>query len=224
MHRVGAVTEPVLERAGGRLARCLQDRAVNVEQPAVVAAAYPLGTDETELERGTAVRTVALQQADRAAAVAEHHQLLAEDLQCDRQVLEFVGVADRLPEPPHVLAAGRVRADMGEFRIFPRNLPMMVTAVARLQERSPGRHGKPPVPGGRPQSCRRIMNLSDRRRQECCAAVGNAKNAGGRRLSRRRSDSPAASRAARKPRDRCQPTGLVCSRGCRRWTASNASS
>ena len=78
------------------------------------------------------MRAMPLQQADRAAAVAKHHQLLAEDFDRQRQVLEVIRVADRLPEPAHVLAAGRVRADMGQLGILLRNVPMMVTAVARL--------------------------------------------------------------------------------------------
>jgi hypothetical protein len=39
MHRLGAVTEPILQRAVGWLARRFQDPAVNVEQPAMIAAA-----------------------------------------------------------------------------------------------------------------------------------------------------------------------------------------
>src|SRR5712691_755892 len=39
MHRIGAVAEAVLEGAVGRLARRLEDRAVDIEEPAVIAAA-----------------------------------------------------------------------------------------------------------------------------------------------------------------------------------------
>src|SRR5438874_1871812 len=68
--RVGAVMEPVLERAVRRLARGLEDRPVCGEQPPVVAAAYPPALDQPELERGPAMRAVQLQQARIAALVA----------------------------------------------------------------------------------------------------------------------------------------------------------
>ena len=133
VHRIGAVAEPVLQRAGRRLAGCLQDCAIHVEQPAVVAAAYPLGADQAELERRAAMWAVPLQQPDRAAAVAKHHQLLAEDFDRQRQVLEVIRVADRLPEPTHVLATGRIRPDMSQFGILLRNVPVMVAAVTRFK-------------------------------------------------------------------------------------------
>jgi hypothetical protein len=51
-----------------------------------------------------------------------------------------------LPEPSHILPAWGIRADMRQLSVLVRNLSVMIGAVARLQERSPGyRHGKPPV-------------------------------------------------------------------------------
>ncbi len=58
--RIGAVKQPVLQRAVGWLARRFQDRAVAIEQPAVVAAADALVADQAEFERGAAVRAMQL--------------------------------------------------------------------------------------------------------------------------------------------------------------------
>ena len=62
----GAVTEPVLERAVGRLARGLKDRPVDIEEPAVIAAPYSLVADEAEFERGAAMRAMQFEEPDRS--------------------------------------------------------------------------------------------------------------------------------------------------------------
>src|SRR5690348_3484 len=126
----------------------------------MVAAAYALRADQAELQRSAAVGAVALEQANLAGAITKHHQFLAEDLHRERQVLELIRVADRLPEPSHVLAARCVWADMRQLRVFLRNLPMMISAVPRLQERSPGdRHYKASCPGvvGASLRCRNLL-------------------------------------------------------------------
>jgi len=69
--RVGAVEQPILQPAGWRLAGGFEDRAVDIEQPAVIAAAYPLVADEPEFQRCAAVRAMQFEQAGRAAAVAK---------------------------------------------------------------------------------------------------------------------------------------------------------
>src|SRR6516165_3404811 len=68
-HRVGAVEQPVLQGAVGRLARRFEDRAAAAEEPAMVAAANPGLLDQSEFERGAAMRAVQLEQPDLAAAV-----------------------------------------------------------------------------------------------------------------------------------------------------------
>ena len=73
-----------------RLARRLEDRAVRREQPAMVAASYPLGVDQPVLQRRAAMRTMQFQKTDSAVAVAKHHQFLAEDLDPMGQVLQFI--------------------------------------------------------------------------------------------------------------------------------------
>src|SRR5580658_1760269 len=83
-HWIGAMKQPVLQRAIGRLARGLEDRAVDVEQPAMIAAAYALVADQTEFERRAAVWAVQFEQTDRAALVAKRNQILAENAQPPR--------------------------------------------------------------------------------------------------------------------------------------------
>src|SRR3954463_1334454 len=58
VRRIGAVTQPILERAVRALGRGFKDRSVDVEQPSVVAAADASIADQTEFERGAAVRTM----------------------------------------------------------------------------------------------------------------------------------------------------------------------
>ena len=76
---IGSVVEPVFQRAVGRLSRGLQNFAVHIVQPAVVAASYPLLANLAELQRGASVATVKLQQAHIAAMVAEQDQVLSEN-------------------------------------------------------------------------------------------------------------------------------------------------
>ena len=91
MSRVCTVIQPIFQCAVSRFAGRLKDRPVRREQPAMVAASYPLGVDQPELQRRAAMRTMQFQQTDGAAPVAKHHQFLAEDLDPMGQVLQFVG-------------------------------------------------------------------------------------------------------------------------------------
>src|SRR5262245_1430833 len=108
MHRIGTMAQSILKRAVRRLAWRFQDRAIHVEQPAMIAAAYSLRADQAELQRRATVRAMALEQADGAAAVAKGHQFLTQNLHGQRQVLQLIRVADRLPEATHVLATRRI--------------------------------------------------------------------------------------------------------------------
>ncbi len=60
---IGAVTQPVFQGAFCRLARRFEDGPVCSEQPAVIAASYPLGVDLAVLEGRAAMRTMQLQQS-----------------------------------------------------------------------------------------------------------------------------------------------------------------
>jgi hypothetical protein len=130
--RIGAVEQPIFQGAVGWLSGCIEDRPVHVEQPAVITAADPLVADEPEFQGCAAVRAVQLEQSGGSTAVAEGDQFLAEDFQPHRQVLQIVGVADRLPEAAHIFAARRVGADMGEFAVLSRHVAMMIAAVTRF--------------------------------------------------------------------------------------------
>src|SRR6516165_9878293 len=127
----------------GRFAWRLEDRPVRREQPAMVAASYSLGVDQPVLQRRAAMRTMQLQQTDNAAPVAKHHQFLTEDLDPMRQVLQFVGEADRLPIAAEIFAAWCVGADMGEFCVLLGHLAMEVAAISHRQKRGSGDHGSP---------------------------------------------------------------------------------
>ena len=148
VHRVGAMEEVSGDAAGRRLAGGLQDRAVDVVEPAVVAAADPGLADDAELERGAAMAAMRVQQPEASAAIAEQHQLLAEDAQRQRQVLDLPGHRHREPEAPEVLAGRRARPDPGPG------------GVVRLADRRRARgllaHGVPPQArrGGAPSVTR----------------------------------------------------------------------
>src|SRR5207249_9764104 len=101
------VAEPLLERAVGGLAGRLEDAAVHVEDPAVIAAADAALLEDAVLERGPAVGALQLQQAGAARAVAEDHEVLAHDPDAPRHVSEVAREGHRLPEPSQVLAARR---------------------------------------------------------------------------------------------------------------------
>ena len=122
---------------------------VDVKQPPVVATTDPLLAHKPEFERCAAMRAMQFEEPDGAALVAEHHQFFAEDLDPLRQVFQFVGKADRVPEAAHVFAARRLRADMGELLILLRYAAMQVSAVSGFQERRSSGHKKPPADDNR---------------------------------------------------------------------------
>jgi hypothetical protein len=59
--RVGPVIEPILQSAVLGLARGLQDRSVDAEEPPMVAAAYSSGIDQSKLQGRAAVGAMQLQ-------------------------------------------------------------------------------------------------------------------------------------------------------------------
>ena len=134
-HRIGAVKQPVFQRAVGRLAGGLDDRAVDVEQPAVIAAADALVADQAKFERGAAVRAMQFKEADGAALVAKRNQVFAENPQPPRQLAEFAGEDDRLPEAPQIFAARGTRPDAGQLLVLRRSLAMVIGAVGLIQKR-----------------------------------------------------------------------------------------
>src|SRR5712671_2655423 len=149
-HGIGAVIQPFLQRAVGGLARRFEDRAVGVEQPPVIAAPYPFLGYQAKLQRRTAMGTMELQEAHRAALVTEHHEILAQDAQTPRQVVQFLGKDDRLPKAPQVLAAWCARSNPGELFILRRPLAMVIRTVGRVQKRQSCSHDLSSTRGARP--------------------------------------------------------------------------
>src|SRR5207302_9067007 len=130
--RISPVIEPILEGALRRLAGCLEDRPVRREQPSVIAAAYPFGVDQPELQRRAPMRAVQFEQTHRTALIAEDYEILSQDLDPMRQVPQLVGEADRLPEAAEIFAARRARSDMGEFDILLGDFAVVIGAKSRL--------------------------------------------------------------------------------------------
>src|SRR5262249_318778 len=145
VRRIRAVTEALLQRAVRRLAGGLEQRAVDVEEPAVVAAPDAALGDEPELERGAALWAVPLEQPHHAAEVAERPQRLAEERPRDRQVAQVVGEADRLPESPEVFTARRARTHARELCVLSGHVAVIVAAEAGRQEGRSRRHGGAPL-------------------------------------------------------------------------------
>ena len=116
--RIGAVEDMAGDAAGLGLARRLQDRAVDVVEPAMIAAADAGLADDAELERGAAVAAMRVQEPEAAAAVAKQHQILAENAHAQRQVLDPLGHRHGEPEAPEILAGRRARPDPRPDGVF----------------------------------------------------------------------------------------------------------
>src|SRR5262249_60722279 len=105
VHRIGAVKQPVLKGAVGRLTRGLEDRSVDVEEPAVIAAADPFLANQAEFERGAAMRAMQFEEASGIAFVAERDQILSQNPQArgsSRSSSErATGCQKRLKYSPH---------------------------------------------------------------------------------------------------------------------------
>jgi len=135
IHRICAVKETVLERAVSRLAGRLEDPTVDVEEPAVIAAADSVLADQTEFERGAAVWAVQFKETDGAVLVAECDEILAQDAQPFWQIAQILGEDHRLPEAPQILAAGSARSDPAQLLILGRSLAVVVGAEGGVQKR-----------------------------------------------------------------------------------------
>src|SRR5438132_5409307 len=110
----------------------------------MIAAADPVIGNQAKFEPCPAMRTVELEQAHRAAAVAESHEILAHDAQAARQVPQFLGQDDRLPIPPQILTAERAWPDSGELLVSRRPLAVVVRAEGVAQKCCFLCHGIPP--------------------------------------------------------------------------------
>ena len=121
--RIGTVKETVLQSRIGRFARCFQDGAVDVEQPAVIAAAdAPLG-DDAVLQRGAPMAAVPVHDAGPPRLVPEGDEVLAERLHRLGQVGEMIRQADGQPEASEVLAHRRPGPGLRQQGVGLRDLP-----------------------------------------------------------------------------------------------------
>ena len=142
--------EPARDGALRRLPRRLQDRAVHVEQPSVVAAADPALGDDPVLERGPAVAAMPVQQAEPPGEVPEQHEVLAEHGDGGGMLPQLLAHRHRDPEPPEVLAARGAGAGVGQLRVLARVRHPVVPAVGSCaRSGSRGHVDVPPAAGPR---------------------------------------------------------------------------
>ena len=117
LHRgIGRGTDLVGEAELLGLVHHVHAPAVDVELPAVVHAAQAAVLVAAEEERHPPVRAVLLEQADLAPAVAEGHQLLAQELDAHRWAIglrQLPRQERRHPVPAHRGAHGGAGADTG---------------------------------------------------------------------------------------------------------------
>jgi hypothetical protein len=111
------VPHPLRDAAVGGLGRHFHHVAFDVEFPAVIEAAQPAFLIAPEDQRGTPVRAIFVEHPDAAAAVAEHHQILAQQAHLDRRA---VGLAHLLrqaggdPMAAHDLPHRRIAFDAAQ--------------------------------------------------------------------------------------------------------------
>src|SRR5919108_813049 len=165
MSRVGPMTQPVFQRAIGRLPPCVQNPSIDFDEPGVIAAPYPLLLDEAELQRGAAVGTVELQASHLTALVTEHDQVLAENAHAPWQLLQVFGERHWLPEAAQILPARGARAHVGKLLVLLGDVTMVIGSVWLCQKGCPCRHGvSPPLAGSRSPTRRLVTGQAIRSR------------------------------------------------------------
>ena len=121
-HRIAALANPLAKLRAEWLGRGLEAAAVDRELPAVERTAQAFGLVPAEGEVGAAMRAMAVDQAEAAAAVPEEHEVFAEQAhrldRTRRQArigagIELVEQRRRLPVAAQQGAARRARADAG---------------------------------------------------------------------------------------------------------------
>ena len=163
--RVRPLRDGVSDGALGRLAGGLEDHPVDVEQPAVVAAAEPPLRDDAELQRRAAVTAVPVQDPDPAFQVAKHHEVLAQDPHRQGNVAELRGERHRLPVAAEQLAARRPGTDMGQLLVLGRNAGQGVAAIRAGVPIRGDVHGYMMPPTAHHAPVRRNAGPQDRRRR-----------------------------------------------------------
>src|SRR5262249_21239745 len=105
-------------------------RTVNVVLAAVVAATNAAFGENAKLERGVAMATAQMQDADAALEIAEHDEVLAKGPRAQRNITQLADVADRMPEAVLVFAARRPPANFRESEIGYIRLLAIVAVVS----------------------------------------------------------------------------------------------
>jgi hypothetical protein len=134
MRGIRALPHALAQATARGLARRLETAPVGVVYPAVVTAAQAALERNAELERRAAMRAVQVEHADAPAAIAEDHEILAEDAHAARRSVQVAREGHRLPEAPQVFAPRSAWTDLGELGIGSRRRPAHVSV-----ERAPGR-------------------------------------------------------------------------------------
>ena len=115
LHRIPRLAHEVAVAPAVRFARLLQAVSLDVEQPAVIAAAEPALLDLAVVERGPAVRAACVDEPGAARPVAEEDQVLAEDPYRPGRGPGVSDQTDRVPVAAQQLAHRRARPDLGEL-------------------------------------------------------------------------------------------------------------
>ena len=118
LHRIGGLADLGQERGVRGLRRRLQQRAVHVEAPSVVAAAQAPLLALAVLERGVPVRAVPMEQPVASPEITEEHQVFAEHPHQEGDVRYFGAERHRMPEAPQVFPARRSRSHVSEFGVL----------------------------------------------------------------------------------------------------------
>ena len=130
---IGAVAKLAGDGALGRLGGRLENGAVHVEQPAVVAAADAMLRDDSVLQRRAAVAAMLVQEADSAREIPKQHELLTEDLDENGPLTELLGHRHRGPVAPEILAARGAGPGVGQLRILACVRDAVVSVVAQCK-------------------------------------------------------------------------------------------
>jgi hypothetical protein len=85
-HRIGEVTDLLMEEISLGLGRLLQALAGDIEEPAVIRATDAALLDVAVFEGRAAVRAVETHEADSIVEVAEENQLFAQEFHSYRNV------------------------------------------------------------------------------------------------------------------------------------------
>ena len=209
-----------------------QDRAVDRELPAVQQATDAAVLHPAERERSPAVNAEFVDHADPAARIAEHDEVLAEELGAERIAIgarQLARRGDGQPVAPHRAAHRRIRPDPGQdfvfFRAQHRPSPPSIVRAVRIIARFPrgARRGRRvPRSGKRGRGARRRnadrpgsrspadpASRGDPRRRGRSGAPARARRA------RRGSTGTPCPRRPRPRRERLRaprrrPTGLRC--------------